>query len=110
MVEAKDLRSSDEIAWCPGCGNFGILNAVKRAVTELGRNPKDILFVSGIGQAAKLPQSMYYSPVYHLTRKILLTGIQRGFIESMMTIHTTRKIDWQHSRNHLNGEIKSLLE
>jgi 2-oxoglutarate ferredoxin oxidoreductase subunit beta len=55
MVEAKDLRSSDEIAWCPGCGNFGILNAVKRAITELGRNPKDVLFVSGIGQAAKLP-------------------------------------------------------
>lgn len=55
MVQPKDLRSSDEIAWCPGCGNFGILNAVKRAVTELGRNPKDILFVSGIGQAAKLP-------------------------------------------------------
>lgn len=55
MVEVKDIKSSDEIAWCPGCGNFGILNAVKKSVAKLGRDLKDVLFVSGIGQAAKLP-------------------------------------------------------
>lgn len=44
-----------DIAWCPGCGNFGILTAVKRALGELGRKPEDVLLVSGIGQAAKLP-------------------------------------------------------
>ncbi|MDR4507544.1 MAG: 2-oxoacid:ferredoxin oxidoreductase subunit beta [Candidatus Brocadiaceae bacterium] len=55
MLEAKDLKSNDEIAWCPGCGNFGILNALKQAMVQLGREPKDILLVSGIGQAAKLP-------------------------------------------------------
>jgi 2-oxoglutarate/2-oxoacid ferredoxin oxidoreductase subunit beta len=51
----KDLRSTDEIAWCPGCGDFGILTAVTKAITLLEKNPKDILLVSGIGQAAKLP-------------------------------------------------------
>lgn len=55
MIEIKDLNSNDEIAWCPGCGNFGILNAVKKAIATLGRDPKNILLVSGIGQAAKLP-------------------------------------------------------
>ncbi len=55
MIEIEDLKSNDEIAWCPGCGNFGILNAVKKAIAKLGRDPKDILLVSGIGQAAKLP-------------------------------------------------------
>lgn len=54
-MEIKDLKSNDEIAWCPGCGNFGILNALKRAIVKLNRAPKDILLVSGIGQAAKLP-------------------------------------------------------
>lgn len=44
-----------EPAWCPGCGDFGILTAIKKALVELGKNPEDILFVSGIGQAAKLP-------------------------------------------------------
>ena len=42
-------------AWCPGCGNFGILNAVKKALVELGIEPHQVLMVSGIGQAGKLP-------------------------------------------------------
>lgn len=54
-MDVKDFKSNDEIAWCPGCGNFGILNAVKKTLARLGKPPKDILLVSGIGQAAKLP-------------------------------------------------------
>jgi 2-oxoglutarate ferredoxin oxidoreductase subunit beta len=45
-----------DIAWCPGCGNFGILQTLKNALQELGRQPKDVCLVSGIGQAAKTPQ------------------------------------------------------
>jgi 2-oxoglutarate ferredoxin oxidoreductase subunit beta len=48
--------SSPDIAWCPGCGNFGILKAVKQALAELDLAPWQVVFVSGIGQAAKLPQ------------------------------------------------------
>lgn len=44
-----------ENAWCQGCGNFGILNAVKKALEKLGREKHEIVLVSGIGQAAKLP-------------------------------------------------------
>jgi 2-oxoglutarate ferredoxin oxidoreductase subunit beta len=52
----KDLyKSDDPIAWCPGCGNFGILNAVKKALAQLELRPEQVLMVSGIGQAAKLP-------------------------------------------------------
>ena len=42
-------------AWCPGCGNFGILKALNRALIELETEPHQILLVSGIGQAGKLP-------------------------------------------------------
>lgn len=42
-------------AWCPGCGNFQILSAVKQALAELGIEPWEVLLVSGIGQAGKLP-------------------------------------------------------
>jgi len=42
-------------AWCPGCGNFGILNALKRTLAELELDPRNIVLVSGIGQAAKAP-------------------------------------------------------
>jgi 2-oxoglutarate ferredoxin oxidoreductase subunit beta len=55
MVTLQDYTSKVPIAWCPGCGNFGILNAVKKALVELNLEPRQVLFVSGIGQAPKLP-------------------------------------------------------
>lgn len=45
-----------ETAWCPGCGNFNILDSLKNALTDLQLDPHDVLMVGGIGQAAKLPQ------------------------------------------------------
>jgi len=54
MVDLKDFGDY-ETAWCPGCGNFSILKAVKLALVKLGISPREVLFVSGIGQAAKLP-------------------------------------------------------
>ncbi|HID30505.1 MAG TPA: 2-oxoacid:ferredoxin oxidoreductase subunit beta [Desulfobacterales bacterium] len=44
-----------ETAWCPGCGNFSILKAVKQALAASQLRPHEVLFVSGIGQAAKAP-------------------------------------------------------
>ena len=44
-----------ETAWCPGCGNFGILNALKHALVACELAPHQVLLVSGIGQAAKTP-------------------------------------------------------
>lgn len=42
-------------AWCPGCGNFGILRAFRQAMVELGLSPHEITVVSGIGQSGKFP-------------------------------------------------------
>lgn len=44
-----------DIAWCPGCGNFGILKILKEALVELEIKPENLVMVSGIGQAAKIP-------------------------------------------------------
>ncbi|BFH72699.1 2-oxoacid:ferredoxin oxidoreductase subunit beta [Sulfurisphaera javensis] len=41
--------------WCPGCGNFGILNAEQQAIIELGIDPKSVVIVSGIGCSGKIP-------------------------------------------------------
>ncbi len=46
---------SVEISWCPGCGNFHILEALKGSFESLGIDPVDLVVVSGIGQAAKTP-------------------------------------------------------
>jgi 2-oxoglutarate/2-oxoacid ferredoxin oxidoreductase subunit beta len=54
-----DARTFDigeiDIAWCPGCGDYGILNVLKRALAELDIAPENLVMVSGIGQAAKIP-------------------------------------------------------
>jgi len=54
MVEIADYAGSKP-AWCPGCGNFGILTALKNALVTLEIQPHRVLMVSGIGQAGKLP-------------------------------------------------------
>jgi 2-oxoglutarate ferredoxin oxidoreductase subunit beta len=54
MVTIDDYGNY-ETAWCPGCGNFSILKAVKQALVASQVKPHEVLFVSGIGQAAKAP-------------------------------------------------------
>lgn len=55
MLNKKDFQSDFENKWCPGCGNFGILSAMKKAFVELDLPSRKLLLVSGIGQAAKTP-------------------------------------------------------
>jgi 2-oxoglutarate ferredoxin oxidoreductase subunit beta len=55
MVERQDYSNDVQPAWCPGCGNFGLWNGMKRALAELDLPPHRVLMVSGIGQASKLP-------------------------------------------------------
>lgn len=54
-TDIKLFDSNDEIAWCPGCGDFAILQSLKQAFSEMDLKPHEILICSGIGQAAKLP-------------------------------------------------------
>ena len=54
MVTIEDYGDY-ETTWCPGCGNFSILQAVKQALVASNLKPHEVLFVSGIGQAAKAP-------------------------------------------------------
>jgi len=54
MVTVSDYAGLKP-AWCPGCGNFGILEALNRALIDMEIEPHQVLLVSGIGQAGKLP-------------------------------------------------------
>ncbi len=45
-----------DIAWCPGCGNFGIHNVIKKTLSDLNVDSRKVVITSGIGQAAKMPQ------------------------------------------------------
>ena len=55
MAVTLDDYKGGPTAWCPGCGNFGILRALQQALVALELPPHRVLIVSGIGQAGKLP-------------------------------------------------------
>lgn len=53
--QAAQYRSEIKPTWCPGCGDFGVLNSLQTAVATLGIDPKDLVVVSGIGCSSNLP-------------------------------------------------------
>ena len=65
-VDIGDYAPASESAWCPGCGNFGILRSVDKALVAMKLQPHQVLLVSGIGQAGKLP---------HYTRANVFNGL-----------------------------------
>jgi 2-oxoglutarate ferredoxin oxidoreductase subunit beta len=61
QLTARDFASSQEVRWCPGCGDYAILKAVTKALAAVGARPESTVFVSGIGCAARFP---YYVETY----------------------------------------------
>ena len=61
QLKAKDFKSDQEVRWCPGCGDYAVLAAVQGFMPELGLQRERIVFVSGIGCAARFP---YYMETY----------------------------------------------
>ena len=55
QLKPKDYKSKINPDWCPGCGDFGVLNGLQRACVELGIPPHMILNVSGIGCSSNFP-------------------------------------------------------
>src|SRR3981189_122865 len=51
----KDFKGRADPDWCPGCGDFGVLHALKTAIAELGLYPNEVLTISGIGCSSNLP-------------------------------------------------------
>jgi len=50
-----EFKSALKPIWCPGCGDFGVLQALYRALTAIGRPPHEVAFVSGIGCSSRIP-------------------------------------------------------
>ena len=57
----KDWETDQEVRWCPGCGDYAILKAVQRTLPQLGCDPKNTVFISGIGCSSRFP---YYMETY----------------------------------------------
>ena len=61
VTTKKDWTSNQEVRWCPGCGDYGILLAVQQLMPELGVAPENTVFISGIGCSSRFP---YYMNTY----------------------------------------------
>jgi 2-oxoglutarate ferredoxin oxidoreductase subunit beta len=53
--QAKEFKSDLKPIWCPGCGDYGVVQAIYRALAAIGRPPHEIAFVSGIGCSSRIP-------------------------------------------------------
>ena len=60
-MKAKDFASDQEVRWCPGCGDYVILNTIRNFLPELGLRRENIAFISGIGCSSRFP---YYLETY----------------------------------------------
>ena len=57
----KDFKSTQEVRWCPGCGNYSILMQMQKTLAEIGAKKENTVFVSGIGCSSRFP---YYMDTY----------------------------------------------
>jgi 2-oxoglutarate ferredoxin oxidoreductase subunit beta len=55
LLTVKDFKGKVDPDWCPGCGDFGILTALKQALVELSLRPHEVMVISGIGCSSNLP-------------------------------------------------------
>jgi 2-oxoglutarate ferredoxin oxidoreductase subunit beta len=61
--KAKDFTSDQEVRWCPGCGDYVILNTIRQFLPLLGLRRENMVFISGIGCSSRFP---YYLQTYGL--------------------------------------------
>lgn len=59
MATVQDFSNDIRPTWCPGCGDYGIWNALKRAFVQAGLEPQQVMMVTGIGCGSKTPDYMH---------------------------------------------------
>lgn len=75
-----------QTAWCPGCGNFSILDTLVQVLNDLGKDPRQVLLAAGIGQAAKTPQYVNANAFCGLHGRALPAAIAAKIANSQLTV------------------------
>src|SRR5207237_5233699 len=89
-LTAKDYKTDQVVRWCPGCGDYAILAALQSFMPELDVPKENIVFVSGIGCAARFP---YYMETYgmhsiHGRAPAIATGLSTSRPDLMVRVVT----------------------
>jgi len=101
-----------ETAWCPGCGNFSILKAVKQGLAAAGLEPHQVLFVSGIGQAAKAPHYLNANLFNGLHGRSLpvATGIRLANPGQVVIVESGDGCTYGEGGNHFLAAIRRNID
>ena len=107
MVTSADYETY-ETAWCPGCGNFSIAKAVKQALVASNLKPHEVLFVSGIGQAAKAPHYLNANVFNGLHGRSLpvATGAKLSNSSLTVIVESGDGCNYGEGGNHLLAAIR----
>jgi 2-oxoglutarate ferredoxin oxidoreductase subunit beta len=116
-LTAKDFTSDQEVRWCPGCGDFSVLAALKQVLASLGLPREQIAFVSGVGCSSRIP---YYLNTYgfqtlHGRAPTVATGLKLARPELSVWVITGDGDGLSIGGNHLihalrrNVDLKILL-
>ena len=112
MVSANDFKSDYPNHWCPGCGNFGILEALQSALAGMNLSPHNIFMVSGIGQAAKTPHFLECNCFHSLHGRALpvATGAKLANHHMTVLVSTGDGDCYAEGGNHLIHAIRRNID
>lgn len=112
MLSTNDFDSDYSNHWCPGCGNFGILEAMKKALAAMALSPDKILVVSGIGQAAKTPHFLECNCFHSLHGRALplATGAKIANHHMTVLVNTGDGDCYAEGGNHFMHAIRRNID
>ena len=79
-LTSKDFATDQDVRWCPGCGDYSILKQVQTVMADTGLSNEEIVFISGIGCAARFP---YYMNTYGMHS---IHGRAPGFASGLKSV------------------------
>lgn len=105
------FKNDFEIAWCPGCGNYGIHKALQAALEQSGKNPSEVSIISGIGQAGKTPHYVNTNGFNGLHGRALplASGVKISNPEQLVIIHGGDGDGYGEGGNHFIHSIRRNL-
>ncbi|MEN8255639.1 MAG: thiamine pyrophosphate-dependent enzyme, partial [Verrucomicrobiota bacterium] len=112
LLTRKDFVSSSEVRWCPGCGDYAVLNAVQNVLPQLGLPKEKFVFVSGIGCSSRFP---YYMDTYgfhsiHGRAPTIATGVKVANPELSVWVITGDGDGLSIGGNHLVHALRRNLD
>lgn len=85
-MRREDWLADGGRAWCPGCGNYRVLDALAEALARLGLDPGQVVVVSGIGQAGKMPHYLKVNFLHGLHGRTLATALGVKLAAPQLTV------------------------